>query len=104
MEKTRINYQETRDLGEQLKKEAAAYQEIYTSQIYTNFKNSIEACFQGDDATTAINQLDALRDDFDAMTNVITQYGNQLIKAAQGYEDDMRASKVAASALTANRK
>lgn len=104
MEQTRINYQETRALGEQLKREASMYEQIYSSQIYTNFKNSLEACFQGDDATTAINQLNALRDDFDAMTNVITQYGDQLIKAAQSYEDDMRASKAIASNLTANRK
>lgn len=104
MEKTRISYEATRQLGERLKTEASSYQEIYATQIYTTFKNSLQNCFQGDDATTAIEQLDGLRDDFDAMTEVITQYGNQLIKAASDYEEDMRASKIAASNLTANRK
>lgn len=104
MEKTRINYEATRQLGEKIKAEAGAYQEIYATQIYSTFKNSLQNCFQGDDATTAIEQLDGLRDDFDAMKEVITQYGNQLIKAAQDYEEDMRASKNAAASLTANRK
>lgn len=104
MEKTRISYEETRQLGEKLKNEATAYQQIYSTDIYTNFKNSIQNCFQGDDATTAIEQLDGLRDDFDAMKEVITQYGNQLIKAANDYEEDMRASKTQASQLPSNRK
>ena len=104
MEKTKISYEATRQLGERLKTEANNYQEIYAAQIYTNFKNSLQNCFQGDDATTAIEQLDGLRDDFDAMKEVITQYGNQLIKAAHNYEEDMRASKIAASSLITNRK
>ncbi len=104
MEKTRINYEATRQLGEDIKKEAAAYEAIYADQIYKTFKTSLQNCFQGDDATTAIEQLDGLRDDFEAMKEVITQYGNQLIKAANNYEEDMRASKLTASTLTANRK
>lgn len=104
MEKTRISYEETRQLGEKLKTEAGNYQQIYSTDIYTNFKNALQNCFQGDDATTAIEQLDGLRDDFDAMKEVITQYGNQLIKAANDYEEDMRASKGGAANLPANRK
>ncbi len=104
MEKTRINYEATRQLGNDIQKEAGVYQNIYSEQIYTTFKNLLQNCFQGDDATTAIEQLDGLRNDFDAMKEVITQYGVQLVKAADNYEEDMRASKVEASALTANRK
>ena len=104
MEKTRINYESTRQLGESIQREADSYQNIYAQQIYTTFKNSLQNCFQGDDATAAIEQLDALRDDFDAMKDVISQYGKQLVKAAQDYEEDMRASKIAASSLTSNRK
>ena len=104
MEKTKINYEATRQLGDSIQKEASVYQDIYAQQIYSTFKNSIQNCYQGDDATTAIGQLDGLRNDFDAMRDVITEYGKQLVKAAQDYEEDMRASKVAASDLAANRK
>lgn len=104
MEKTKINYEATRELGNKIQTEANNYQNIYSQQLYTTFKNSLQNCFQGDDATAAIEQLDGLRDDFDAMKEVVTQYGKQLVKAAQDYEEDMRASKVAASVLTTNRK
>ena len=104
MEKTKISYEATRQLGENIKSEAGKYQDIYSTEIYSNFKSALQNCFQGDDATTAIEQLDGLRDDFDAMKEVITQYGNQLINAAKDYEEDMRASKIAASNLKANRK
>ena len=104
MEKTRINYEETKRLGEEIKTQANEYQQIYSNEIYSSFKTKLESCFQGDDATTAIEQLDGLRDDFDAMKEVITQYGNQLIEAAQNYEEDMIASKGGASMLTSNRK
>ena len=104
MEKTRISYEATRQLGDSIQKEATVYQDIYAQQIYTTSKNMLQNCFQGDDATTAMEQLDGLRNDFDAMRDVIMQYGKQLVKAAQDYEEDMSASKVAASNLTANRK
>ncbi len=104
MEKTRIDYEATRELGDSIQTEAGVYQDIYATQIYTTFKTSLQNCFQGDDATAAIEQLDGLRDDFDAMRDVITQYGKQLVSAACDYEEDMQASKIAAAALTANRK
>lgn len=104
MEKTRINYEATRNLGENVQREAANYQNLYTQQIYGTFKNMLQNCFQGDDATTAINQLDALRNDFDAMYEVMMQYGKQLVKAANDYEADMQASKALAAKLTGNRK
>lgn len=93
MEKTRINYDATRQLGKNIQSEAANYQNIYVQQIYQSFKNNLQNCFQGDDATAAINQLDALRDDFDAMYEVISQYGKQIVKAANDYEQDMIAIK-----------
>ncbi len=103
MEKTRISYEDTRQLGNQLKNKANEYQQIYAQDIYSTFKTNLKECFQGDDADAAITQLDGLRDDFDAMTEVITEYGNKLIKAADNYEEDMIASKLSASKLTANR-
>lgn len=104
MEKARVNYEATRELGKQIKGEAEAYEQIYSTQIYTNFKEALQNAFQGDDATKAIEQLDALRNDFDAMKQVIWEYGNQLEKAANNYEEDMRASALKASKLTVNRK
>ena len=104
MEKTKISYEATRELGNKIQSEASTYQDIYAQQLYTTFKNSLQNCFQGDDATTAIEQLDGLRDVFDAMKEVITQYGKQLVKAADNYEADMLALKTAGGNLTANRK
>ncbi len=104
MEKTRISYEATRDLGNRIQNEANEYQRIYSDEIYSTFKTKLQDCFQGDDATTAIGQLDGLRNDFDAMKSVIEQYGKQLVKAADSYEADMRALKTEASTLTANRK
>ncbi len=104
MEKTKISYEETRNLGNNIQKEANEYQRIYSDEIYSAFKTKLQSCFQGDDAATAIEQLDGLRNDFDAMKNVIEQYGKQLVKAADNYETDMRALKTDASNLTANRK
>lgn len=104
MEKTKISYQATRDLGNQIQREANTYQSIYAQQLYTTFKNALQNCFQGDDATTAIQQLDGLRDDFDAVTEVVTQYGKQLVKAAENYETDMHAEKAKAAQLTSNRR
>ncbi len=104
MEKTKINYEATRELGNKIQTEANNYQNIYSQQLYGTFKTSLQSCFQGDDATSAIEQLDGLRDDFDAMKEVITQYGKQLVKAADNYEADMLALKNATIPLKANRK
>lgn len=104
MEKTKISYEATRDLGNKIQTEAATYQNIYSQQLYNTFKSSLQNCFQGDDAAIAIQQLDGLRDDFDAMKEVMTQYGKQLVKAADDYEADMLALKTAGGNLTANRK
>lgn len=104
MEKTKINYQETREVGKKIIGYAEGYEQIYSQDLYNSFRNNLNSCFKGDDATVAIGQLDALRDDFVAMKNVIWQYGNQLIKAADAYEEDMGASKHLAGSLTGNRK
>lgn len=104
MENTKINYEATRELGTKIQKEANNYQNIYSQQLYGTFKTALQKCFQGDDATTAMEQLDGLRDDFDAMTEVITQYGKHLVKSADNYEADMQALKIAGGNLTTNRK
>ncbi len=104
MEKARVNYQATRELGKQIKGEAEAYEQIYSTQIYTNFKEALQNAFQGDDATTAIERLDELKDDFVAMKKVIWEYGQQLVKAADNYEQDMQGSGRIASKLAVNRK
>lgn len=104
MENTKVNYAATRELGTKIQSEANNYQNIYTQQLYGTFKTSLQSCFQGDDATTAMEQLDGLRDDFEAMKEVITQYGKQLVKAADDYEADMLALKTRGANLTANRK
>lgn len=104
MENTRINYEATRELGRKIQNEASKYESIYSQEIYGSFKSSLQNCFQGDDADTAIAQLDGLRDDFEAMKNVVSEYGRRLIKAGDNYEEDMRASQQSASRLTANRK
>lgn len=104
MEMTKINYENTRELGRQIQNEATAYEGIYSRQIYGTFRNKLQDCFQGDDATLAIERLDALRNDFEAMKEVITQYGKQLVKVAESYEQDMNALKTTAGSLTADRK
>lgn len=104
MQNTKINYEATRDLGNKIQNEANNYQNIYSQQLYGTFKTALQSCFQGDDATSAMEQLDGLRDDFDAMKEVITQYGKQLVKSADGYEADMLSLKSNSVNLTANRK
>lgn len=104
MDETKINFEATEQLGDSVQKEAAIYQEIYAQQIYTSFKNSLQNSFQGDDATIAIEQLDSLRKDFDAMRDVIAQYGKQLVRAADGYEQDMLMLKGDAGNLPSSRK
>ena len=103
MKKIILDYEALKQVGEDIKKQAQIYEEIYTQQIYTTFRNSLQNSFQGDDAKTAIEQLDGLRDDFDAMRYVITQYGNHLVKTALDYEEDMRALKVCGGGLRSNR-
>lgn len=104
MQNTKINYETTRDLGTKIQNEANNYQTIYTQQLYGTFKTALQSCFQGDDATSAMEQLDGLRDDFEAMKEVVTQYGKQLVKAANDYEADMLALKQQGANLTSNRK
>lgn len=104
MDETKINFEATKQLGDSVQKEAGIYQEIYAQQIYTSFKNALQNSFQGDDATIAIEQLDSLRKDFDAMRDVIAQYGKQLVRAADGYEQDMLMLKGDAGNLPSSRK
>ena len=104
MGSTWIDYEKTRELGREIMKEAGEYESIYSQEIYGSFKTSLQNCFKGDDADTAISQLDGLRDDFDAMKTVISEYGKRLVKAGDDYEEDMRSQKAAAGRLTANRK
>lgn len=104
MQNTKINYEATRELGTKIQTEANNYQNIYAQQLYGTFKTALQNCFQGDDATSAMEQLDGLRDDFEAMKEVITQYGKQLVKSADNYEADMLALKASSVNLTANRK
>lgn len=104
MEKTKVNYEETRAVGKKIMQYADGYGQIYSQQLYTTFKNSLENCFQGDDAKAAMAQLDALRDDFEAMKEVVWRYGKQLENAANGYEEDMGVSALKAGKLTGNRK
>ncbi len=104
MEQLRISYEDAREVGRKIMNEASKYEQIYSQEIYTNFKSKLQECFKGDDADTAIAQLDGLRDDFEAMKNVVNEYGMKILRAVDSYEADMEANKAAAAKLTANRK
>lgn len=103
MAETRLNYANLRDFAKRIHELGVHYGDIYKDQLYDSFENKLKEAFQGDDATTAIGQLDALRDDFEAMEQTIEAYSKHLYRAADAYEETMGNLQKQAQNLTGNR-
>ena len=103
-ELTTLRYKELRDLADRIKKLAEQYKTIYEERLYGSFKRDLKNAFQGDDAETAMGQLDGLSDDFEAMYTTITKYGQHLSNAADAYENKMKALNREAQNLNRDRK
>lgn len=103
-ELTTLRYNELRDLADRIKTLAEQYKSIYEDRLYGSFKKDLKNAFKGDDAETAMGQLDGLNDDFDAMYTTIMKYSKHLSAAADAYEKKMIALNREAQNLTRDRK
>lgn len=103
MAETVLDYAKLREFAKRIHDLGVSYNRIYNDRLYGSFEPKLKEAFQGDDADTAVRQLEALKDDFEAMESTIEAYSKHLYSAADAYEENKRKLEHKAQGLTGQR-
>lgn len=63
------------------------YRTAYQSDLYTKALDEVKSAFKGKDCDAFVSKVEEFRDDFDKMSDVITQYIDFLKKALKDYQN-----------------
>ena len=63
------------------------YRTAYQSDLYTKALDEVKNAYKGKDCDAFISKVEEFRDDFDKMSDVITQYIDFLKKALKDYQN-----------------
>lgn len=79
------------------------YRTAYQSDLYTKTLDEVKAAYKGKDCDAFVNKVEEFRDDFDKMSEVITQYIDFLKKALKDYQNTQEYLEQRAKSARGNR-